>query len=95
MVRSVFESRRLAWPIVTVMAGGLVGSGPSVAARAQPTTDGRTVRDGVYSPDQAQRGSQQYAAACAGCRDRIDRHRRAGGAVARVAAVDRYYRPSA
>jgi mono/diheme cytochrome c family protein len=67
-VRNVFESRRLAtWPIVMALAGGLVGSGLSVAGLAQPTADSRTVRDGVYSPDQAQRGRQQYAAVCAGC----------------------------
>ena len=67
-MRTVFESRRLAtWPIVMALTGGFVGSGLSVAGPAQPTADSRTVRDGVYRTDQAQRGRQQYVAACAGC----------------------------
>jgi S-disulfanyl-L-cysteine oxidoreductase SoxD len=67
-MRNVFESRRLAtWCIVMALAGGFVGSGLSVAGLAQPTTDSRTIWDGVYSTDQAQRGRQQYVASCAGC----------------------------
>ena len=67
-MRNVFESRRLAnWSVVLSLAGGFVGSGLSVAGLAQPTTDGRTVWEGVYSADQAQRGRQQYVDSCAGC----------------------------
>jgi mono/diheme cytochrome c family protein len=67
-VGNVFESRRLAtWSFVMALAGGFVGSGLSVAGLAQPNADSRTVRDGVYSTDQAERGRQQYIAVCAGC----------------------------
>src|ERR1700680_4281768 len=67
-MRNVFESRRLAkWSVVMSLAGGFVGSGSSVAGLAQPATDGRTVWEGVYSADQAQRGRQQYVGSCAGC----------------------------
>jgi mono/diheme cytochrome c family protein len=67
-MRNVFESRRLAnWSIGMALAVGFVGSGLSVAGLAQPTTDSRTVWDGVYSTDQAQRGKQQYVRSCAGC----------------------------
>jgi mono/diheme cytochrome c family protein len=34
---------------------------------AQSNTDTRTVWDGVYGADQAQRGQQQYAGSCAAC----------------------------
>jgi mono/diheme cytochrome c family protein len=67
-VRNVFESRRLAnWSIVMALAGGVVGSGLSVAGSAQPIVESRTVWDAVYSTDQARRGRQQYVRSCAGC----------------------------
>jgi mono/diheme cytochrome c family protein len=67
-MRIVFEPRRLAnWSFVMSLAGGPVLSGLSVAGLAQPATDRRTVWEGVYSADQAQRGRQQYVDSCAGC----------------------------
>jgi mono/diheme cytochrome c family protein len=65
---NVFESRRLAnWSMVIALAGGLAGSGLSVAGSAQPAAETRTVWDAVYSTDQAQRGKQQYVRSCAAC----------------------------
>ena len=67
-MRSAFKSRRMAnWSIVMALAGGVVGSGLSVAGSAQPTAEGRTVWDAVYSTDQALRGRQHYVRSCAGC----------------------------
>jgi mono/diheme cytochrome c family protein len=67
-MRNVLESRRLAnWSFVMSLAGGFVWSGLNVAGLAQPATDGRTVREGVYTADQAQRGRQQYVGSCASC----------------------------
>ena len=67
-MRNVFESQWLAkWSVVMSLAAVFVGSGLSVAGLAQPTTDDRTVWQGVYGADQAERGRQQYVGSCAGC----------------------------
>ena len=55
------------WFVAMALAGALVGSGVRALDLAQSNTDTRTVWDGVYSVDQAQRGKQQYAGACAAC----------------------------
>jgi ankyrin repeat protein len=40
---------------------------PGEGGKAAPTSDKRTVRDGVYSESQAARGMEQYRASCAAC----------------------------
>jgi mono/diheme cytochrome c family protein len=59
--------RLVTWSNLLALAACLVGNSLGLAGLAQPATDSRTVWDGVFSPDQAQRGRQQYVGACASC----------------------------
>ena len=54
-------------PRIIALTFAFVWGSLSIGGLAQSTTDSRTVRDGVFSADQAQRGKQQYADSCAGC----------------------------